>query len=105
VKDAVEAICRLIRTPAAVGQVFNIGSDREVTINRLAEMVREAAGSQSLIAHVPYDEAYATGFEDMQRRVPDVRKLERTVGFRPDTPLEQIIADVVAEQHALLAAT
>jgi UDP-glucose 4-epimerase len=105
VKDAVEAICRLIATPAAIGQVFNIGSDREVTINRLAELVREAAGSRSPIAHVPYDEAYATGFEDMQRRIPDVRKLERTVGFRPSTSLEQIIADVVAEQRALLAAT
>ena len=102
VKDAVEAIIRLMQTPAAVGQVFNVGNDEEVTINRLAELVREAAGSTSTIVHVPYDEAYAQGFEDMQRRVPDVRKLERTIGMRPTTPLATIIADVVAEQRALL---
>jgi UDP-glucose 4-epimerase len=101
VRDVVEAMVRLIQTPAAVGQVFNIGSDREVTINRLAEMVRDAAGSKSPISHTPYDEAYAQGFEDMQRRVPDVRKLERVVGMRPSTPLETIIADVVAEQRTL----
>ncbi len=103
VKDVVEAMVRLLQTKAAVGEVFNIGSDREVTINRLAEMVRDAAGSRSEITHTPYDEAYATGFEDMQRRVPDVRKLERAIGMRPSTPLETIIADVVAEQRALQA--
>jgi UDP-glucose 4-epimerase len=103
VRDVVEAVVRLLQTPAAVGQVFNIGSDREVTINRLAEMVRDAAGSRSPISHTPYNEAYAQGFEDMQRRVPDIRKLERTVGMRPSTPLETIIADVVAEQRALAA--
>ncbi len=104
VKDAVTAIGKLVQTPAAVGQVFNVGNDREVTINRLAEMVREAAGSRSPIVHVPYDEAYAAGFEDMQRRVPDVSKLARTIGYRPETRLETIIADVVAEQRLLHAA-
>lgn len=104
VKDAVEATIRLIETPAAIGQVFNVGSDEEVTIKRLAEMVRDAAGSNSEIVLVPYSEAYAEGFEDMQRRVPDPRKLERAVGFRPRTPLAEIIADVVADQRARLAA-
>lgn len=103
VKDVVEAMARLLQTKAAVGEVFNVGSDREVTINRLAEMVRDAAGSRSAITHTPYEEAYATGFEDMLRRVPDVRKLERTIGMRPSTPLETIIADVVAEQRTLQA--
>jgi UDP-glucose 4-epimerase len=102
VKDVVEAIRRLADTPAAVGQVFNVGSDREVTINRLAEMVREAAGSGSPIVHVPYAEAYVQGFEDMPRRLPSLTKLERTIGFRPTTSLEQIIADVVIEQRHLL---
>lgn len=102
VSDAVESIIRLIRTPAAAGQVFNIGSDREVTIRRLAEMVRDAAGSSSPIVHVPYEEAYAEGFEDMLRRVPDVSKLERVVGYRPATPLEKIIDDVIADQQARL---
>ena len=104
VRDAVEALLRLLDTPASVGGVFNVGSDEEVTILRLAELVREAAGSRSEIQLVPYAEAYAEGFEDMQRRVPDLAKLERTVGFRPRTPLATIIADVVADQRARLAA-
>ncbi len=103
VADVTEAICRLITTPAAVGQVFNIGNDHEVTINQLAEMVRSAAGSDSPIVHIPYEEAYAQGFEDMLRRVPDVGKLERVVGFRPSIPLEVIVADVLAEQRSSLA--
>ncbi len=95
VSDVVEAVVRLLRTPEAVGEVFNVGSDREVTMRELAEMVRAAAGSSSPIVSVPYNEAYPPGFEDMQRRVPDVSKLERTVGYRPSTSLEQIVADVV----------
>lgn len=104
VHDVVEALSHLMVTSAAVGQAFNIGSDREVTINGLAEMVRDAAGSDSPIVHVPYAEAYAEGFEDMQRRVPDIRKLERAIGFRPTRSLEQIITDVVAEQRAAVGA-
>jgi UDP-glucose 4-epimerase len=104
VNDAVEALLRLVASPATVGQVFNVGNDEEVTIHRLAELVRDAAGSDSEIRLIPYSEAYAEGFEDMLRRVPDVRKLERTIGFRPRTPLAQIIADVVADQRARLAA-
>lgn len=103
VRDVVRAVEALLREPAAVGQVFNIGSDREVSINGLAELVREAAGSDSAIVHVPYEEAYTEGFEDMLRRVPDVSKLERTIGFKPRTTLEEIVADVVAEQRSLLA--
>ena len=102
--DAVEAFLRLIAAPAAVGQVVNVGNDEEVTILGLAERVREATGSTSEIRLVPYSEAYPEGFEDMHRRVPDVRKLERMIGFRPRTPLTQIIADVVADQRARLAA-
>jgi UDP-glucose 4-epimerase len=103
VQDAVEALLRLLATPASVGGVFNVGSDEEVSILRLAEMVRDAAGSRSEIRLVPYAEAYAEGFEDMQRRVPDLAKLERTIGFRPRTPLATIITDVVADQRARLA--
>ncbi len=104
VKDAVEALRRLLVAPAAVGGVFNVGSDQEVTIHRLAELVRDAAGSRSEIVLVPYAEAYAEGFEDMLRRVPDLTKLERTIGFRPRIPLSTIIDDVVADQRARLAA-
>ena len=102
VRDSVEAIVRLLEEPEAVGEVFNVGADREVTMNRLAEMVREAAGSSSPIVHVPYDEAYPEGFEDIQRRVPDVGKLWRATGFRPEIPLEEIIEDVVAHRRAAL---
>lgn len=100
VKDTIEALLRLIETPAAVGEVVNIGTDREVTILKLAEMVRDAAGSQSPIEFVPYSEAYAQGFEDLERRVPDVRKLESIIGYKPSTSLETIITDVIADQRA-----
>ncbi len=102
VRDAVEGLLRLVETPAAINQVFNIGSTEETTIRRLAEQVRDAAGSNSPIVTVPYSEAYAAGFEDMLRRVPDVSKLERTTGYRPRTPLSEIIRDVVADQRARL---
>lgn len=96
VRDAVEAVIRLIGEPKAAGEVFNIGSNEEVSINQLAELVRAAAKSTSEIVHIPYDQAYAEGFEDMPRRVPDTTKLERTIGFRPATPLATIIDDVIA---------
>jgi UDP-glucose 4-epimerase len=100
VADVAECVARLIATPAAYGQVFNIGNDDEVTINQLAERVRAAAGSTSEIVHVPYEEAYAEGFEDMARRVPNVSKLESAVGFRPRLPLERIITDVIQYERA-----
>lgn len=102
VNDAVEAVIRLLDEPQAFGEAFNIGTDQEVSMNGLAEHIRSAAGSASPIVHVPYDEAYAEGFEDMRRRMPDLSKLESTIGFRPSTSLDQIIADVIAEKSAAL---
>jgi UDP-glucose 4-epimerase len=99
VKDAVESVARLLGTPGAWGQVFNIGNDEEVSIEELAKRVRDAAGSKSPIVKIPYSEAYTEGFEDMQRRVPDVRKLEKFTGFRPRTPLAAIIQDVLEDQR------
>ena len=99
VKDAVTAVIKLIDTPSAVGQVFNIGNDEEVTITQLAERVKAAAKSRSAIEKIPYSEAYAAGFEDMARRVPDVSKLLKFTGFRPRIPLAQIIEDVLADQR------
>jgi len=99
VRDAIESVIRLIDTPSALNEVFNVGSTEETTILQLAERVRDAAGSASNIVTVPYAEAYAAGFEDMHRRVPDVAKLERTTGFRPSTPLSEIIRDVVQDQR------
>ena len=88
VDDVVEALVRLLDCPEAAGQVFNVGSEEEIGIRALAERVRDAAGSRSEIQLVPYDEAYARGFEDMLRRVPCCDKLERTIGFKPTTPLD-----------------
>lgn len=104
VKDAVEAMIRLTATEGAYGDVFNVGTTTEVSMLDLAARVRDAAGSTSEIVLVPYGEAYAAGFEDMMRRVPDVSKLERVTGFRPRTSLEDIVRDVVADQRTRLEA-
>jgi UDP-glucose 4-epimerase len=103
VNDAVEAVLRLMASPEAIGDVFNIGATEEVTMDALAELVRSAAASTSEIVHIQYADAYAAGFEDMQRRVPDVGKLARLTGFRPSIPLDRIVADVVADQRGRLA--
>ena len=106
VRDTVEAVLRLTASPRAPhvnGRVFNVGTDREVSMLELAELVGRAARSSSPIALVPYEEVYGSGFEDMRRRVPDVGRLERATGFRPSTALETIVADVVAEQRARAA--
>jgi len=100
VRDVCEALVRLIQAPAAIGEVFNIGSNDEISITRLAELVRDCAGSRSQIVKIPYDVAYDGTFEDMQRRVPDLGKLEHAIGYRPSTPLDHIIADVVAAARA-----
>ncbi|MCA8880216.1 MAG: GDP-mannose 4,6-dehydratase [Rhodobacteraceae bacterium] len=99
VRDAVESVVRLMREPSAQGQVFNVANDQEVSIRGLAEQVIAATGSASEIRHVPYDSVYPVGFEDMMRRLPDVSKLERTIGFRPRRPLSEIIDDIVAEKR------
>ncbi len=91
VADTVEALTRLLRCPAARGQIVNVGGTEEVSIRTLAERVIAVLGSTSGIEHVPYETAYAPGFEDMQRRRPAVDKLERLTGFRPRRPLEEII--------------
>jgi UDP-glucose 4-epimerase len=101
VADVAEAVKRLIQNPKAYGQVFNIGSSREVTMNQLAELVRATAESNSPIKHLPYEAAYAEGFEDMMRRVPSVDKLEKYIGFKPSNSLERIVTDVVADQRRI----
>ena len=91
VLDAVEALVRLQNTPAARGQIFNIGNTEEITIKELAQRVIETLGSKSTIELLPYEKAYAPGFDDMRRRKPLVEKLERAIGFRPQTSLREII--------------
>ncbi len=97
--DVVEALVRLLDTPAAYGQVFNIGTDEEVTIKSLAEQVVKATDSTSEIELVPYASVYPEGFEDMERRLPDVSKLQAAIGFRPKRLLAEIISDIVAEKR------
>jgi UDP-glucose 4-epimerase len=98
VADTVRAVVRLTDEPAAVGEIFNIGTDESITIEELAFKVKAMTASPSEIVYIPYDEAYAPGFEDMDRRVPDIAKIERTIGWRPtimlDRTLEQVIEDV-----------
>lgn len=105
VKDTVAAVLRLLDTPSAVGEVFNVGSTTEIRIRDLAVAVRDAVGSDSPIVIMPYEDAYAVGFEDMLRRVPDGGKLRRFTGFSPSIPLEQMIADVIADRRARLIQT
>jgi UDP-glucose 4-epimerase len=99
VRDCVEAVYRLVLTERAVGQVVNIGNDEEVTIEALAHLVRERAGSSSEIRYVPYDQAYEPGFEDMFRRVPSLEKLQDLTGFRPRTSLVEIVDRVIEYQN------
>jgi UDP-glucose 4-epimerase len=96
VRDTVEALLRLIDTPRAVGEVVNVGNTEEVSIEALAHLVKERTGSSSPIEFIPYDQAYEPGFEDMMRRVPCVDKLHSLTGFRPATPLTEIIDRVTA---------
>lgn len=100
VSDAVGALIGLAEHPSAVGEVYNVGSTEEVTILALAERVRELAGSESEIRMVPYEEAYEEGFEDMQRRVPDLTKIGRLIGYEPQYGLDQILASVIDYERA-----
>jgi UDP-glucose 4-epimerase len=100
VRDTVEALMRLMGTDKAVGEVTNIGNTEEITIENLASAVKERIGSSSAIEYVPYDKAYEPGFEDMMRRVPSVEKLFRLTGFRPQTPLTEIIDRVTQSFRA-----
>ncbi len=95
VGDVVQALIALAGLDEAVGQVYNIGSDEEVTILELAELVKEAVGSSSPIRFTPYDEAYEEGFEDMRHRKPDLSKIEAAIGFRPRTDIRSIVAAVI----------
>jgi UDP-glucose 4-epimerase len=97
VADVVDALVRVFDEPAAVGDVFNIGSSREISIQELAELIISRTGSSSAIVHLPYEVAYEAGFEDMARRVPDVGKVSRLTGWQAQRSLEQILDDVVAE--------
>jgi UDP-glucose 4-epimerase len=96
VQDTVESLVRLMDLERSIGEVVNVGSTEEITIEALAQKVKERTGSSSPIEYVPYDQAYEPGFEDMMRRVPSVEKLHALTGFRPGIPLNEIIDRVAA---------
>jgi UDP-glucose 4-epimerase len=95
VADVTRAISQLAEEPGAVGQVFNVGSTEEVTIRELAARVIALTGSRSTITYVPYDQAYAPGFEDMQRRVPSIERIHRLIGYAPRHTLDETLARVI----------
>ena len=95
VKDTVGALAKLIEHPDAVGEIFNVGSEEEISIGELAELVKAMTRSASPIQYIPYDQAYEAGFEDMQRRVPDTSKVQNLVGFRTTHNTGEIVQSVI----------
>jgi UDP-glucose 4-epimerase len=100
VTDVVWALDKLVKEEAAIGEVINIGSDEEISILDLAERVKAFLASDSPIQLIPYEEAYETGFEDMPRRVPDLTKVGKLIGYRPTRNLDDIIRNVVEYQRS-----
>jgi UDP-glucose 4-epimerase len=95
VLDTVAGLVSLLDQPAAVGDVFNVGAPHEITINDLARKVVQLTGSSSTITHTPYDQAYEPGFEDMERRVPDISKIGAFTGWAPTRSLDDTLVDVI----------
>jgi UDP-glucose 4-epimerase len=95
VSDVVNALLKLVNEPKSIGQVINIGNTQEVTIEQLAERVRELSGSKSPIKYIPYDQAYESGFEDMPRRVPDLSRVSALIGYKPTLALDDILNQVI----------
>jgi UDP-glucose 4-epimerase len=95
VKDVIKALIKLIQKEEAAGEVFNIGSQEEISIENLAKEIIKATKAKSKIEYIPYEKAYEEGFEDMQRRVPDTGKIRELIGFQPTYTLAQIIQDII----------
>jgi UDP-glucose 4-epimerase len=96
VDDAVRALLLVMGSEKAVGQVFNVGNNQQITIMELAKKVIELTGSSSTIEKIAYEKAYPEGFEDMQRRVPDISKIKQVLGWSPEINLDQIVKDIAA---------
>jgi len=95
VNDVVRATITLMQNTSAEGDVFNIGSEEEISIEELAKKIKKSAGSRSEIVKVSYEKVYGSGFEDMRRRVPNISKIKKLIGYRPQFKLNDIIADVI----------
>jgi len=96
VSDAVRALLLVMDSDKAVGEVFNVGNNQQISIMELAKKVIEVTGSKSIIEKIAYEKAYPQGFEDMQRRVPDISKIKQVLGWSPEINLDQIIKDIAA---------
>ncbi|MDH3627290.1 MAG: GDP-mannose 4,6-dehydratase [Acidobacteriota bacterium] len=105
VSDVVGALVKLGVEPRATGRVFNIGSNQEISIADLANMVKAMADSKSDVVLVPYDQAYAEGFEDMARRIPDLSRVGDLIGFKPTLAIHEILERVIAEQRSIIGTT
>lgn len=103
VRDVVEALVRLADDSSAVGEVFNLGNPEEITINDLASRVIALTGSSSPITYVSYDDAYGEGFEEILRRVPDIAKIRKAIGFTPSAGLDEILREIIAGRYAAVA--
>ncbi len=99
VSDVVRALADLMHRDDVYGEIFNIGSDEEISINDLAERVRDSCKSRSEIVRISYDDAYEEGFEDMVRRIPDLVKIRETLGWQPTRDLDHILTDVIEHQR------
>ncbi len=97
VRDVVAALPKLLSFPGALGEIFNLGSSEEVTILDLAQKVKAMTGRGSEIVFVPYEQAYVAGFEDMRRRVPDLTKAAKAIGYQPNNGLDDILKDVIED--------
>jgi len=98
VSDVVDALIAVAEHPQAVGEVYNIGSDHEISMLELAERIKHLTESASNIVFVPYDEAYEAGFEDMMRRVPDIAKIRALIGYNPKVDLDAMLTSII-EYH------
>jgi UDP-glucose 4-epimerase len=99
VQDAVKAILTLAATDSTIGDVFNVGGVGETTVRALAEKIIKQTNSSSTITYTKYEDAYPVGFEDMQRRVPDITKIKNTINWAPANTLDSIIEDVASSMR------
>ncbi len=102
VGDIVRTIATIAEVPFTVGEIYNVGSDEEISISELAERIVGMVGSNSPIVHIPYEEAYGEGFEDMRRRVPDLEKIKKSLGYEPTHTLDMILKKVIEFESTAL---
>jgi UDP-glucose 4-epimerase len=99
--DAVDAVVKIAFSSKTIGKVVNIGNDSEISINDLAKKVISETGSKSSLVHIPYEEAYGEGFEDMERRVPNIELINKLVGWKPERDLSTMISDIANEMNTI----